>query len=202
MAEKKIHPLLKLALEIGPIAVFFLAYQWGAAPEGASETEAQLSRIIFATAVFIPAILAALAVSWVLTRHLPRMAVMTAILVVIFGGLTLWLKDDTFIKMKPTILYGLFAGALGFGLMRGESYLKYLMDGAVPMQDEGWMKFTFRFALFFVVLAIVNEVVWRGFDTDTWVNFKTFALPIASFAFVMSQAGLFSKYALDDDAAN
>lgn len=199
MAEKKINPFLKMALEIGPIIVFFLAYRWANVPEGASDSEKQLAQILFATAVFIPVILASLALSWVLTRHLPKMAVMTAILVVVFGGLTLWLQDDTFIKMKPTILYAMFAGALGFGLMRGESYMQYLMDDAVPMEKEGWMKFTFRFAMFFAILAVVNEVVWRSMDTDAWVNFKTFFLPVASFVFVLTQAGLFSKYGIDKD---
>ncbi len=199
MAEKQAGGLLKFVLELGPIAVFFLAYRWAAVPDGVSESEAQLAKILFATQVFIPVILASLALSWVLTRHLPKMAVMTAVLVVVFGGLTLWLRDDTFIKMKPTILYGLFAAALGFGLLRGESYLKYLMDEVVPMQTEGWMKFTFRFMLFFVMMAVSNEIVWRNFDTDMWVNFRTFFLPIASFLFVMSQAGLFMKYAVDED---
>lgn len=199
MAEQKLNPILKLALEIGPILVFFLAYRWANVPEGATDAEKQLAQILFATAVFIPVILVALGVSWVLTKHLPKMAVMTAILVVVFGGLTLWLQDDTFIKMKPTILYAMFAGALGFGLIRGESYMQYLMDDAVPMQKEGWMKFTFRFALFFAALAVVNEIVWRMMDTDAWVNFKTFFLPAASFVFVMTQAGLFMKYGIDED---
>jgi len=204
MAEKKIHPFLKLGLEIGPILIFFLAFRWANVPEGATDSEAQLAQILFATAVFIPVILIALAVSWYLTRNLPKMAVMTAILVVVFGGLTLWLQDDTFIKMKPTILYAMFAGVLGFGLFRGESYLKYLMDEVLPMEQEGWMKFTTRFAIFFALLAVVNEVVWRSMDTNAWVNFKTFFLPAASFVFIMTQAGLFSKYGIeeasDDDA--
>jgi intracellular septation protein len=201
-ATKKINPILKLVLEIGPILVFFLVYRLAPVAEGVSSSEAQLSKILFATAVFIPVILITLAASWVLTRHLPRMAVITAILVVVFGGLTLWLRDDTFIKMKPTILYLMFAAGLGFGLMRGESYLKYLMDDMMPLQDEGWMKFTKRFALFFLVLAGVNEVVWRSMDTDAWVNFRTFVLPIASFAFVISQASIFVKYAIDEPDEN
>jgi len=199
MAEKRASGLLKFVLELGPIAVFFLAYRWAAVPEGGTETEIQLAKILFATKVFIPVILISLALSWILTRHLPKMAVMTAVLVVVFGGLTLWLQDDTFIKMKPTILYGLFALALGIGLMRGESYLKYLMDEVVPMENVGWMKFTYRFALFFVMMAVTNEIVWRNFDTDTWVNFRTFFLPIASFIFVMTQAGLFVKYGIDKE---
>lgn len=198
-AEKKPNPFVKLALELGPIIIFFVAYQWAPVSEGATKTEAQLAQILFATAVFVPVILISLALSWVLTRHLPKMAVLTAVLVVVFGGLTLWLKDDTFIKMKPTILYLMFGGVLGFGLLRGESYLKYLMDEAMPMADEGWMIFTKRFALFFLVLAIANEAVWRSMDTDAWVQFKTFFLPVASFVFIMTQTGLFAKYGEQDE---
>jgi len=199
MTERKISPGLKLVLEIGPILAFFLAYRWAPVDPGLTESEANLSQMIFATIVFIPLILITLGISWMLTRHLPKMAVLTAILVIVFGGLTIWLRDDTFIKMKPTILYVMFAGALGFGLMRGESYLKLLVEGVIPMTHEGWMTFTWRFAAFFLVLAIANEIVWRTMSTDTWVNFKTFVLPIASFAFVISQVGLFSKYAEADE---
>lgn len=199
MENKTIHPLLKLALELGPIMIFFLAYRWANVPESASDEERQLAQILFATGVFIPATLIALAVSWVLTRTLPKMAVITAVIVVVMGGLTLWLKDDTFVKMKPTIIYALFATILGFGLMRGKSYLQYVMENSLPLKQEGWNIFTKRFALFFLGLAIVNEVVWRNFDTDLWVNFKTFALPLAMFVFIFSQMGVFSKYAIEEE---
>ena len=199
MEKKKIHPLLKLALEMGPIMIFFMAYKFATVPNGASDEERQLTQLLFATGIFIPTILISLAISWILTRSLPKMAVMTAVVVVVMGGLTLWLKDDTFIKMKPTILYALFAAILGFGLMRGQSYLQYVMEDSMPLKPEGWMIFTKRFALFFVGLAIVNEIVWRGFGTDIWVNFKTFALPVATFVFIFSQMGVFSKYAIEED---
>jgi len=198
MAERKIHPLLKLVLEVGPIAVFFLAYRLAPVAEGLSVEERQLEQILFSTMVFIPTILAALAASWFLTRHLPKMAVITAVVVVIFGGLTLILRDDTFVKMKPTILYCLFAGILGFGLLRGQSYLKYLMDELIPMRDEGWMKFTTRFVVFYLVLAALNELVWRVYGTDVWVNFRTFVLPLANFAFIMAQVPLFQRYAVSE----
>jgi intracellular septation protein len=196
MTERHIHPLLKLALEVGPIAVFFLAYRMAPLPEGLETAERQLEQVLFATAVFVPTILASLAASWFLTRKLPRMAVITAVVVTIFGGLTLILRDDTFVKMKPTILYSLFAGILGFGLMRGQSYLKYLMDELIPMQDEGWMKFTKRFVVFYVLLAVLNEIVWRTYGTDTWVNFRTFVLPGANFLFIVAQVPLFQRYAV------
>ncbi len=200
MAKRHIHPLLKLALEVGPIGVFFLAYRLAPGVEGLPAAERQLQQILFATAVFVPIILASLALSWALTRHLPRMAVITAVVVTVFGGLTLILRDDTFVKMKPTILYGLFAGILGYGLLRGRSYLKYLMDEIIPMRDEGWMKFTRRFVVFYLALAVLNEIVWRGFGTDAWVDFRTFVLPIANIGFVLAQAPLFSRYALASGA--
>ncbi|MEM8572389.1 MAG: septation protein A [Pseudomonadota bacterium] len=195
MSERKINPILKIVLEIGPIAVFFLAYRWAPVPEGLETTERQLEQILFSTKVFIPTILASLGISYALTRKLPRMAVITAIVVVIFGGLTLILRDDTFVKMKPTILYCLFSGILAFGLARGQSYLKYLMEELLPMEHEGWMKLTRRFVVFYICLAILNEIVWRTLGTDVWVNFRTFVLPVANFGFVMAQLPLFQRYA-------
>jgi intracellular septation protein len=199
MTIRNVHPLVKLALEVGPIAIFFLAYRMAPVPEGLETAARQLEQILFATKVFVPTILAALGLSWLLTGKLPKMAVITAVVVTVFGGLTLILRDDTFVKMKPTILYSLFAGILAFGMMRGQSYLRYLMDELIPMQPEGWMKFTRRFIVFYVFLAILNEVVWRGWGTDVWVNFRTFVLPAANFAFVMAQVPLFQRFALPAD---
>ncbi len=198
MRQGTINPVLKLVLELGPIMVFFLAFRWAPVAEGADDMAKQLAQVIFATKVFVPVTLFALAASWFLTGHLPKMALITAVIVAIFGALTIWLHDATFIKMKPTIIYLIFAGVLGFGLLRGQSYLKYLMGEMMPLQEAGWMKFTARFALFFVVLALVNEGVWRSFDTATWVSFKTFFLPLASFVFIFSQMGLFKKYAVEE----
>lgn len=198
MSERRISPLIKLVLEVGPIAVFFLAYRMAPVAEGIDEVERQLEQILFSTAVFVPTILGALAASWLLTRKLPKMAVITAIVVTIFGGLTLILRDDTFVKMKPTILYALFAGILGFGLFRGESYLKYLMDELIPMRHEGWIRFTSRFVVFYVCLAVLNEIIWRGYGTDVWVNFRTFVLPAANFVFIMAQVPLFQRFATAD----
>ncbi len=199
MSERSIHPLLKLALEIGPIGVFFLAYRLAPVDDSLDTAARQLEQVLFATTVFIPAILATLALSFFLTRKLPRMAVITAIVVVVFGGLTLILRDDTFVKMKPTILYTLFAGILGFGLMRGQSFLKYLMDELIPMRDEGWMTFTRRIIVFYIALAVLNEVVWRIYGTDTWVNFRTFVLPAANFIFIMAQVPLFTRFAIHEE---
>ncbi len=198
MEKKKPHPLLKLALELGPIMIFFLSYRWANVPDGATSEERQLIQILFATKVFIPTILLSLLISWITSRTIPKMPLITAVIVVVMGGLTLWLKDATFVKMKPTVLYTLFAAILGFGLMRGQSYLQYVMEDSMPLKPEGWTIFTRRFAYFFLGLAILNEVVWRSFDTDVWVNFKTFALPVATFVFIFSQMGVFSKYAIEE----
>lgn len=198
MAKRKMNPILKLVLEVGPIGVFFLAYRWAPVEPGLSVEARQLQQILFSTAVFIPTILVSLGLSWALTRHLPRMAVITAVVVTVFGGLTLILRDDTFVKMKPTILYTLFAGILGFGLLRGQSYLRYLMDELIPMRREGWMKFTRRFVAFYILLAILNEIVWRVYGTDTWVDFRTFVLPVANVVFVMAQVPLFQRYSMSE----
>lgn len=199
MTARHINPIVKLVLEVGPIAVFFLAYRMAPMPEGLGDAERQLGQMLFATKVFVPTILASLAASYFLSGKLPRMAAITAVVVTVFGGLTLILKDDTFVKMKPTILYALFAGILGFGLLRGQSYLRYLMDELIPMQREGWMKFTRRFVVFYLVLAVLNEIVWRGWGTDTWVNFRTFVLPAANFVFIMAQVPLFQRYAVPEE---
>ena len=190
-------PMLKLALELGPLVVFFAAFQLF---KGAPVTlmGVQYEGVVMATLVFIPTILAALAVSWALTRKLPRMAVITAIVVVVFGGLTVWLNDDIFIKMKPTIVNGLFALALGFGLLQGRSYLKYLMGEALPLSDEGWMIFTRRWMVFFVFLAVVNEIVWRTQSTDFWVSFKAFGNLPLTLAFMASQWPMLKRHGLGD----
>jgi intracellular septation protein len=198
MAGRTLHPLLKLALEVGPIGAFFLAYRFAPVDDGLAVVDRQLDQIMFATAVFVPTILASVVIMWAVTRKLPRMALWTAIIVTVFGGLTLFLRDDTFVKMKPTINYSLFAVILGFGLLRGQSYLRYLMDELIPMEREGWVTFTRRIVVFWIILAIANEIVWRNFGTDTWVNFRTFVLPVANFAFIMSQLPLFQRHALPD----
>jgi intracellular septation protein len=206
------HPLVKLALEIGPLAVFFLSYRSGEAllgsaavrnlltPLTGAEALAGTSGPIFvATAFFMVAIAASLAASLALTRHLPRMSLLTAVVVAVFGGLTLWLKDDTFIKMKPTILNGLFALILGVGLAQGRSYLKYLMGETMPLDDAGWLIFTRRWTWFFIVMAVLNEVIWRTQSTETWVAFKTFAYLPLTFAFVASQLPMLKRHMIEEN---
>lgn len=195
--EKKVQPWIKTTLEMGPVVLFFIAYSkikdrefvvFGETYEG----------FIVATALFIPFILLATAVLYFLTGKLSKMQIFTAILVVVFGGLGIWFNDERFFKMKPTMIYLLFGGILGYGLLKGQSYLRVVMDGALPMDHDGWMILTKRFMSFFFGLAIANEVIWRTLSTDLWVNFKTFGLPIAMFAFIITQAKTISKHSPDE----
>tara|TARA_A100001011_G_C14095811_1_gene750577 strand:- start:276 stop:887 length:612 start_codon:yes stop_codon:yes gene_type:complete len=190
--------LVKLILEIGPVLVFFLCYKYAPIPEN-FEGDKSLEQIIFATKVFIPVIFISLLIGWLQTKEIAKMPLFTALIILIFGGLTIWLRDETFIKMKPTILYFLFALILGFGLFYGRSYLQYIMDSALPMTNVGWLILTRRFVVFFVILGISNELIWRFFTTDTWVNFKTFGLPAAMFIFFFAQAGLIKQHFIENN---
>jgi intracellular septation protein len=198
MAEKKINPMLKTGLELGPIIAFFAAYIW---LKGRVFTIAgtEYEGFIVVTAGFIPVFLIAMGILWKLTGHLSKMQVMTAILIVVFGGLSIWFNDPRFFKMKPTIIYLLFGGSLGFGLMRGKSYLQSMMDGAMPLSDEGWMILTRRITIFFFVLAALNELIWRTQSEETWVYFKTFGLTAAIFLFFMTQGKMFSKHGTNEE---
>jgi intracellular septation protein len=199
MSEKrKVNPWLKTGLELGPIVLFFAAYlklKDRIFTIGGTEYEG----FILVTAGFIPVMVLSTLLLWKLTGHLSKMQIVTLVLVVIFGGLSVWLNDDRFFKMKPTLIYVLFGAALGIGLLRGESYLQSVMDAALPLQDEGWMVLTRRLCGFFFALAMLNELIWRTQPTETWVYFKTFGLTAAIFLFFMTQGSVFKKYALDDD---
>jgi intracellular septation protein len=201
-AEKKLNPFLKLGLEIGPLILFFLAKARGEKMAASWPIITALGGpIFFATATFIVATLLALAVSYALTRRLPLMPFVTAIVVVIFGGLTLWLHDETFIKIKPTIIYCLFGGVLLGGLVFGRSLMGYVFDAVFKLSDEGWRKLTLRWGLFFFGLAVLNEVVWRSVSTDTWVTFKVFAILPITFVFALLQLRLINRYSLEDKEA-
>jgi len=187
MPEKqKLNPFLKLTLDIGPLVLFFAA-------------NARFG-IFTATAVFMVAVLIALGVAYAKTGHVEIMPLVTAVIVVIFGGLTLILHNDTFIKLKPTIIYLLFGGTLVGGLLFGKSFLGILFDSVFDLTDEGWRKLTWRWALFFFALAILNEIVWRNFSTDTWVSFKLFGVVPLTFLFGALQYPLLTKYAAKSDA--
>ena len=198
MDQPQINPFLKSALEYGPILAFFVAYLWlkdRIFTIGGTEYEG----FIVVTAGFIPLFLVAMAILWWLTGHLSRMQIVTAVLIVIFGGLSVWLNDERFFKVKPTLVYLLFAAALGLGLLRGQSYLRVVMEGLMPMQHEGWMILTKRVTGLLFGLAMLNEVVWRTMSTEAWVWFKTFGLTAAVFVFFIAQARLFQRYGLESD---
>jgi len=198
MAVKKINPMLKLALEFGPILLFFIGFS-RMKDQTFHLAGKDYSGFIVMTAVFIALIVAATGLLWALTGKLSKMQIMTLVLVVVMGGLSVWLNDERFIKMKPTLLYLAFGGILGFGLLRGQSYLSTVMEEALPMQHEGWMILTRRLTAFFFALAVTNEVIWRLMSTEAWVNFKTFGLTAALFLFFMSQGRMVERYALPED---
>jgi len=199
-AEKKLNPWVKLALEVGPLIVFFLANARGDAVAARWPALAALGGpIFFATAVFIVATLVALVVSYALTRRLPLMPFVTAVVVVVFGGLALWLKNDTFVKIKPTIIYCLFGGVLVGGLFFGKSLLGYVLDAAFKLTDEGWRKLTLRWGLFFFALAVLNEIVRHYATTNVWVDFKVFGVLPLTFLFALTQVPLISRTSIEDD---
>ena len=196
--KKPINPILKLTLEMGPVLVFFIAY-FRLKDQVFTIGGTDYAGFIMVTAAFIPLMMVSTGLLWWLTGHLSKMQVFTVVLVVLFGGLTVWLNDPKFIKMKPTILYVAFGGILGVGLLRGKSYLRQLMEGMMPLEHEGWMILTRRLTALFFALAITNELVWRLMSEEAWVNFKTFGLTAAVFVFFMTQSKLFKEYGTEED---
>lgn len=196
MSEDQLPKWVKPLLEFGPIIAFFIAYT-RMKDHTYSIGGTDYQGFIVVTLFFIPLLLVSTGVLWVLTRKISPMQIITAILVTVFGGLTVWFNDEQFIKMKPSIIYLLFGGILGFGLLRGQSYLRMIMQDMIPLKEEGWIVLTRRFAVFFFSLALLNEIIWRFFSTEMWVYFKTFGLTIALFAFFVLQGSLLNKYAIE-----
>jgi intracellular septation protein len=182
-----LHPALRLALELGPLVLFFLANQ--------------RAGLIAATGVFMAAVVVALVVSYWLTRHLPVMPLVSAVVVLVFGGLTLWLHDETFIKLKPTIVNTMFGVVLLGGLWFDKPLLSVVLDSVLHLTEEGWRKLTFRWAIFFFVLAALNEVVWRTQTNDFWVNFKVFGIMPLTLAFALAQTPLIMRHEAKPDGA-
>jgi intracellular septation protein len=172
--------LLKLLVEVGPLVVFFVMNA--------------RAGIFWGTGGFMVATVISLVASRILFGRVPVMPLVTGVFVLVFGGLTLWLQDDHFIKIKPTIVNALFAGALFAGLLAGHSLLKIVFGEVFRLTDEGWRKLTIRWACFFTFLALLNEVVWRSFSTDVWVSFKVFGIMPLTMIFAIAQMGLLKQY--------
>ncbi|MCG2841557.1 septation protein A [Sandaracinobacter sp. RS1-74] len=190
MTEKAAPPELtgwkKLAVDFGPLLIFFAAY----------------SRfdIYVGTAAFMAATAIAMAAAWLLIRRIPAMTWFSALLVGVFGGLTLWLKDETFIKIKPTIVFLILSAILFFGLLRKRNYLKSILGTIYEgLTERGWELLAWRWAFFFLVLALLNEIFWRFFPTDIWLHFKLWGDTLLTFVFAIAQAPMLMRHGLKLD---
>jgi intracellular septation protein len=205
--SRELGPLPRLVLDLGPLVLFFAANARPSlflplvgpmVPAGIASGERV--GIFVATAVFMAAIVVALVVSYALTRRLPVMAVVSAVIVLVFGSLTLVLQDELFIKLKPTIIYALFGAVLAGGLLLGRSLLGMVLDSVLHLTEEGWRKLTLRWALFFFALAVLNEIVWRTQSTDVWVTFKVLGVVPLTFIFAALQYPLMTRHAAPEQA--
>ncbi|HML42459.1 MAG TPA: septation protein A [Hyphomicrobium zavarzinii] len=185
--ESGSQQLMKFLVELGPLVVFFIVNS--------------RAGIFWGTGCFIAATAASLIASRFLFGRVPVMPLVSGVVVLVFGGLTLWLQDELFIKLKPTIVNSIFAAVLFGGLFFKKSLLSYLFGDVFSLDDEGWRKLTFRWACFFVFLAILNEFAWRLLTTDQWVTFKVFGIMPITMAFAISQVGLLQRHALHKDTA-
>ncbi|WP_333794084.1 septation protein A [Hyphomicrobium sp.] len=184
--EKSAQQLLKFVVELGPLVVFFLVNA--------------RAGIFWGTGLFIGATLISLGASRLLFGRIAVMPLVSAFVVVVFGGLTLLLQDELFIKLKPTIVNAIFAAILFGGLYFRKSLLSYLFGDVFSLTEEGWRKLTFRWACFFIFLALLNELAWRLLTTDQWVTFKVFGIMPVTMLFAISQVGLLQRHALDKPA--
>lgn len=180
----ELSPLFRLALDLGPLLLFFFVNsRWG---------------IFAATGAFMAATVASIAITYAMVRRIATMPLVSAVVVMVFGGLTLYLNDEIFIKLKPTIIYSIFAAILLAGLWMGRSLLALVFDSLFNLDAEGWRKLTWRWAVFFVLMAVTNEIVWRSFSTDTWVAVKTFGFVPVTILFAIAQAPLIARHAIPE----
>lgn len=188
-------PGLRMAIDFGPLAVFFAVNMLMHGP--------QLQRVLAATAAFMVAIVAAMATSWIRTRHISPMLWISGVLVLVFGSLTLYFHDETFIKVKPTIVYAMFASVLGFGLLTGRPLLQSLLETAYPgLNDTGWRKLTINWTFFFIAMAVLNEVVWRNFSWDFWVGFKLWGAVPLTLIFAAANIPMLLKHGMGQHEAS
>lgn len=198
MAEKKINPIVKQVLELGPTIIYFILYM-RIKDETYLVGGVEYSGFIASALVFIPLLLVAMAILWAMTGKLSRIQIFTGFMVIVFGGLTAYFNDERFFKMKTSIVYGFFATILGIGLLQGRSYLQWVLEDFLPMQHEGWMILTKRITLMFVALAIANEFVWRTMSEEAWVKIETFAFPALLFVFLWSQIVMLQAYLIEPE---
>ena len=195
---KKINPVLKQVLELGP-PLAFMAIYFMIRDETYTLGGTEYSGFIVASLVFIPIMLVAMIIMWVMTRTLSRMQIFTAFMVIFFGGLTAYFNDERFLKMRPTIVYGMFAVLLGIGLLRGESWLAFVLNEMMPMEQEGWMILTRRLVACFVGLAIANEIVWRTMSEEAWVLIENVAFPIVLMGVLFWQIMALQEYLIEEE---
>ncbi|MDO8837719.1 MAG: septation protein A [Parvibaculum sp.] len=189
---------VRMAIELGPLVVFFVMNAQADRLFGNEEAQ----NIFYATGAFMVATVISLTYSQLRFRKIPTMPLVSGIFIIFFGALTLWLQDDEFIKLKPTIVNALFAAALLGAAMMGKPVMKNLFDGAFDLTDKGWMVLTVRWGLFFIFLGVINEIVWRNFSTDFWVSFKLFGVMPLTMVFGMAQIPVLTRYApLRDEQA-
>lgn len=181
------NPLLRLGIEAGPLLVFFAVN----ASYG----------IFAATGVFMIAIVASLGVAYAAARHVPALPLVSGLIVIVFGGLTLYLQNETFIKLKPTIVNALFSAAIFGGMAFGRNYVKTLFGAMAALDDEGWRLLAVRWGFFFAAMAVLNEIVWRNFSTDVWVTFKVFGFLPLTVLFALAQTPLMRRHAEPRDTA-
>ena len=193
MSEKNNSPLLSSLLEIGPVIIFFAVFIWRKG-EVMVIGGVEYSSLIQATAIFVPLMIASTFIGWLVNGHLSKVQVLTLVLVIFFGALTVLLNDERFFKMKPTLIYVLFGTVITYGQMRGKGYLQALLSERIPMEDIGWQLISRRLAIFFFALAALNEIIWRTQSSETWVYFKTFGLTSAVFIFMILQYPILKKY--------
>jgi intracellular septation protein len=194
---KEYDKRLKAALEYGPLVLFMLGY-WYIKDRSFVIGGVTYSGFVVVTGAFVVVFALSILALWRLTGRISPMQIVTLVVVLFMGGLSVWFNDEHFFKMKPTLIYVFFAGALGVGLLQGKSYLRLVMEETLPLQPEGWMILTRRIAVFFALLAVANEVVWRNFSTETWVWFKAVGLTVAMFLFLLTQARVLTRYGIEE----